>query len=216
MLRLFLVLSLWLLPSLSIASSFYVFIDDQKIFLSDIEVLPPFVEKAQAFIQGKSFSVLNKTQDRYGDAYAELFFDSQILQEALLERGWARRISGGKYKENEKAAITKRLGLWGLPEYEVKQANVVGKDIGSFQVVKGKVFGTYLAKKVLYINFDKDWKEDFTILIEKKDLRKMSREGFSPENLHGKTVMVRGLVEKYYGPMIKVIDINQLEILNDF
>ena len=72
--------------------------------------------------------------------------------------------------------------------------------IGTYQSITGVIHGIKESKKVTYINFDEDWKTDFTVLIDKKDW-----PGFASLNLKaGDRVTVRGWVESYYGPMIKI------------
>jgi hypothetical protein len=48
----------------------------------------------------------------------------------------------------------------------------------------------------IYLNFDKDWRKDFTVLIERKDGEAFKAAGIDPLALAGKKFRVRGWAER--------------------
>ena len=65
----------------------------------------------------------------------------------------------------------------------------------------------------LYLNFTKDWRTDFTIVIESKDVPAFTASGTDLKSLKGKRVRVRGWVEWRNRPMIAADHTEQLELL---
>ena len=62
----------------------------------------------------------------------------------------------------------------------------------------------------IYLNFDKDWRKDFTVLIERKDGDAFKAAGIDPKALAGKKLRVRGWIEWRNGPMIHVTHVEQI------
>jgi hypothetical protein len=67
----------------------------------------------------------------------------------------------------------------------------------------------------VYLNFDKDWRKDFTVLIERKDGEAFKAVGIDPKALAGKRLRVRGWIEWRNRPMIHVTHVEQIELLPD-
>jgi hypothetical protein len=65
----------------------------------------------------------------------------------------------------------------------------------------------------IYLNFADDWRSDFTISIERKDIPAFTEAGIDPKQLAGKQVRVRGWIEWRNGPMIAATHPEQLELL---
>lgn len=79
---------------------------------------------------------------------------------------------------------------------------------GDFGIVQGRLTAIKQAKKVYYLNFGEDWKTDFTVLVDVKDYATLV-----PADLTvGDVVTVRGWVEDYYGPMIKITHPAQIDL----
>jgi hypothetical protein len=83
--------------------------------------------------------------------------------------------------------------------------------LGKFIIVSGVVDNIYTSKKDTYINFGKDWHTDFSVQIENKLLKKQPE--FSVEKVTGKKISVRGWLEYYNGPFMKIYNIANIQII---
>ena len=91
----------------------------------------------------------------------------------------------------------------------------LGRLTRSYQLVEGVVAEVGESGGRLYLNFDKDWRKDFTILMERKDGEAFKAAGIDPKALAGKKLRVRGWVEWRNGPMIRATHAEQIELLPD-
>jgi hypothetical protein len=71
----------------------------------------------------------------------------------------------------------------------------LGRLTRSYQLVEGVVAEVGESGGRLYLNFDKDWRKDFTMLMERKDGEAFKAAGIDPKALAGKKLRVRGWVE---------------------
>ena len=161
--------------------------------------------------------------DRHGRALAHLHDGNGLwLQGELLRRGLARVYS---FRDNraliaemlalEAVARAARRGIWDHPFYAVRAAQPPELEIDRFTLVEGLVVAVAIVRKRAYLNFGADWKTDFTISIAPRDRRLFEREGIDLEALEGRVVRVRGWVESWNGPMIKVTHPEQIEVLDE-
>ena len=93
---------------------------------------------------------------------------------------------------------TKQIGCIWQNNNVVQNAKDI-KDTGRFMIVEGHVYDVYESYENIYLNFDQDWKTDFTVRIPKKDKDFKNIDLNSYEN---KMVQVRGFVEFYNGPSL--------------
>lgn len=158
--------------------------------------------------------------DRHGRLLAHLA-DAETgrwIQGTMLALGMARVYT---FKDNrsvipamlalERDARSAKRGIWGHPYYAVRTANEVGRDIGSFQVVEGRVFAVAERKNITFLNFDSNWHEDFTIVVRGRDRRTFRKAGMDLETLQGQRVRVRGWVKSWNGPTIEATHPEQIE-----
>lgn len=167
--------------------------------------------------------------DRHGRALAQVYVvkggERVWLQGELVSKGLARVYS---FPDNhacvdellarEAEARAKGTGLWGSWAYRVLDAGGVerlGRLTRSYQLVEGVVAQVGESGGRLYLNFDKDWRKDFTILMERKDGEAFKEAGIDPKALAGKKLRVRGWVEWRNGPMIRATHAEQIELLPD-
>ncbi|MGB0719842.1 MAG: thermonuclease family protein [Bdellovibrionales bacterium] len=104
----------------------------------------------------------------------------------------------------EDAARTEKLGIWSDTAMHVLTPDETDNRIGDFAIVEGRVESVTLKQNRIYINFGKDWRSDFTVTIAPEDKRDFSKAGIDPLSWGGKTVRVRGFLQRYNGPMIEV------------
>lgn len=160
-------------------------------------------------------------EDRYDRVRAQVFSeDGQWIQEELLKKGLARvEISPDRGECNrelyaaEAEARQAKLGLWADSAYAFRSPEQVAKDLGTFQVVVGRVLSTASNDGRIYLDFGTDWRRDFTVMIAGDDIKTFKHMGVDPLNYEGKLVRVRGIVQMQNGPMIAVGNPKQIELL---
>lgn len=145
--------------------------------------------------------------------------DGKWVQEEILLRGWGRVYS---FPDNrrivrqmlaiEKIARAQHLGIWADDYYAIQSPDKVGP-VGSFQIVEGKVLTVAKNKEMVYLNFQENWRTDFTVEIKLASVAWFLSEGIDIMQLQGQTISVRGWVENKNGPMIEVTHPEQIEIL---
>ena len=167
--------------------------------------------------------------DRHGYALAQVYVvkggERIWLQGELVGKGLARVYSFpdnhacvSELLAREADARTKGEGVWGSWAYRVLAADNVerlGRLTRSYQLVEGVVAQVGESSGRIYLNFDKDWRKDFTVLIERKDGDAFKAAGIDPKALAGKKLRVRGWIEWRNGPMIHVTHVEQIELLPD-
>lgn len=179
----------------------------------------------QALVQGRQVFLKfgGRRMDRYGRLLAHLYVDERTwVQGQMLQSGMARvysfpdnRAMVAEMLELEKAARKAKAGIWGDPFYQVRTPENLDRFIGTFQVIEGVVFDAAAVRGATYVNFEEDWRSDFTLFIRKKVLALFDEAGINPLMLKGKRLRVRGWLKKRNGPMIEVTHPEQLEILSD-
>jgi len=187
----------------------------------------PLAEEARARLAAM---VLNRSvqmsyggarQDRYGRLLAHLHLDDgSWVQARMIAAGLARvysfadnRACVGALLALEGDARQDRRGIWGLDYYAPLPAdNLVGllQLENSFQLIEGRVRDVAIVRGRVFMNFGADWREDFTITIAPRDLRKFAD---GPELYAGAWVRVRGWLKSYNGPEIIATHPEQIELL---
>jgi len=160
-------------------------------------------------------------EDRYDRVRSQVFTkDGTWLQLELLRQGLARvDISpdrGECYSElyaAEGEARAAHAGIWALPAYAIRTPDTLQNDVGTFQIVFGKVLTAEVKDGRAYLNFGPDWKTDFTVTISPDDLKAFRRMGVDPMGYQGRLVRVRGIVQWLNGPEIEIGNPKQIELL---
>jgi endonuclease YncB( thermonuclease family) len=161
--------------------------------------------------------------DRHGRRLAHLFLaDGTWIQGELLLAGMARVYS---FPDNravvaemlvaEGRARHARAGIWDNRWYAVRAADDLARDIGSFQLVEGRVVDAADVRGTVYLNFGADWRSDFTIKVAKRSRKRFDAAGFDLQALEGRIVRVRGWIDAYNGPMIEMTHPEQIEVLDN-
>lgn len=142
------------------------------------------------------------------------------VQASLVNRGLAITLPSAFTHEMsapllnyEAEARADKRGIW-AETVAVLNPESVKEKTGSFQIVEGKTYSVSSKNNIIYINFTRDWRSDFTIRIRKEDRIAFSRAGMNPLRLTGKKLRVRGFVEEYNGPMITATHPSQIEVLD--
>ncbi len=163
--------------------------------------------------------------DRHGRHLAHLFRDDGLwVQGAMLERGMARvytfpdnRMLAAEMYALESAARAANKGIWSLRYYQPRAADpeTLLRQLGSFQLVEGRVQAAAKVKGRVYLNFGDNWRDDFTATLAPKSARLYAKSGLEATALEGQRVRVRGWLRKRNGPMIEVSHPEQIETLKE-
>ena len=160
-------------------------------------------------------------QDRWGRALAHLFTDDgHWVQGSLLELGLARvysfadnRSLVGRMLAAEEIARRTGQGIWRHPFYAILDTKAAPDHTGRFALVEGRVLETAIVRGRAYLNFDEDYRTDFTITIARQDLQSFADSGIAPQDYAGRRIRVRGWLRWNNGPMIDVTHPEQIEVL---
>ncbi len=161
-------------------------------------------------------------EDRHGRLFAQAqTADGLWLADELLRLGHARVFTqpGGAERaaemlKAEAEARAARRGLWALAAYAVRGDEEAGRDADSFQIVEGRVLKAAAAREIVYLNFGRDIRRDFTVGIDRTAMRGFRRAGIDPKSLEGKRIRIRGWVLWRGGPYIGATHPEQLEVLD--
>ncbi|NKB19831.1 MAG: thermonuclease family protein [Alphaproteobacteria bacterium] len=159
--------------------------------------------------------------DRHGRLLAHLYLDDgKWIQGALLQAGMARvysfpdnRSRIAEMLKQETAARSAKRGIWGHPYYRIINHRQTGRHLRTFQLIEGTVVKAVIVRGRAYLNFDKNWRKDFTITMSPRTMRRFWRKGPAIDSYQGKTIRVRGWLKKFNGPMIEASHPEQIEIL---
>ncbi|MBI5893779.1 MAG: thermonuclease family protein [Deltaproteobacteria bacterium] len=187
-------------------------------------------DRNNGLVYGKKVRlVLCKSQprDKYGRLLAWVYVDDIFVNAALLKEGYAKILTippcgvekEDEFKNYEKEAAQKRLGLWAKDgrlldkSEEAIPAGEANRYIGKTKTVRGKVLNVFDSGKAIFLNFGEDYKKDFTVVIFRKNIKEFEQKGIDPFNFYkGKEILVTGKIKEYNGPEIVANDPSQIEI----
>lgn len=160
--------------------------------------------------------------NRMGQALAQVERDDGLwLQGVLLYAGLATVMTSESTPEQasrmyaiESDARKRKAGLWASTRWKVLSPTEAKDFVNEYRVVEGKVFSTAMRNNTFFINFDRDWKTDFTITVASNQRMAFSRAHVNLMGLNGKTVRIRGWIRNYNGPTIEVTHPQQIEVLD--
>ena len=124
----------------------------------------------------------------------------------------------GKLSLREAAARKAGRGLWAVSAYRVRDAadaEDLGRLVHSYQLVEGSVAAVGKGGGRVYLNFGADWRKDFTVSIERKDVATFADAGVDLKGLAGKHIRARGWLQWRGGPEIRATHSEQIEVLED-
>lgn len=161
-----------------------------------------------------------RTTDRHGALVAHVFVDGGWLQQSLIGSGLARvrtdadtAACAAPLLAAEAAARKAKRGLWALPGHRVRNAEELEADIGTFQIVEGKVASVAASRGRTFVNFGADYRTDFTITIAARDRKRMAKDGLDPMTWAGKRIRVRGWLSRLNGPEVELTHAAQIQII---
>ncbi len=179
--------------------------------------------------QGVELAFDARREDRHGRLLAQVFLargDGRLwVQGEMVDRGHGRAWSIGSNRTCARALVAREAaaravgaGLWRLDFYRVRPAipaDPVAKLKNAFAIVEGKVLRVASVGARTFINFEEDWRRDFTVTVPSRAVKLFGDAGIDLASLEGTRVRVRGWVETYNGPLIDVTHPEQIERLDE-
>jgi len=164
--------------------------------------------------------------DRHGRALGHMFIgvDQIWAQGAMLRAGLARvysfpdnRFCLSELYQIEAQARVDRVGIWdGEAFYAIRDGarpKILLERLDQYEIVEGRVINADRVRQRVYLNFGKNWSEDFTIVIERAGLRRFEEAGIDPLSFENALIRVRGWIEERDGPRIEITHPEQIELL---
>ena len=198
----------------------------------DFEIWPMADEAKDALetlVLGKQVTLAHggRAKDRHGRVLAHLHLAEggetgtrEWVQGAMLEAGFARvytfpdnRSCVPALLAREAVARAARTGIWTDPYYQIRAARPFDGADGRYELVEGRVVAVGEGRGRVYLNFGENWRDDFTVVIDREALALFEETGLDPDHLEGRRVRVRGWLRSWNGPMIDATHPEQIEIL---
>ena len=142
-----------------------------------------------------------------------------------MEQGLARayvlagnRACADELLTAERSAREAKQGLWAEAAYQVRQADKPGELLryrATFQVIEGKVVRVAHVRGLIYLNFDRYWRQAFSVSLRRDDRNLLGAYAGDPKLLEGRTVRVRGWIDQRGGgPLIDLSSAGHIEIMD--
>ena len=195
---------------------------EQVVNLAAIVVPKSVRAKAVSFLNDvlvdRKIVMKNAYKNRYGNLEGYVFANGKLLQNELIRQGLAYVYSLNdddkymkKMQEFEHIAMSSKAGIWAkdVAFFSALDKKQMLENKGEFALIFGTVLEVKKVRDKLFINFEKDWKTDFTVIIKKEHWKKFD-ENFL-RGLPGRKIRVRGWLESYYGPLLEIYNMVQIE-----
>lgn len=187
----------------------------------------PLAEEAKSaledLVQGRQVGLFTggASRDRHGRILAHVLRrDDLWVQGELLRRGLARvysfpdnRALIGPMLALEDGARRTQTGIWSHPFYAIRDKTTVARRTDHFEIVEDVVFRVETVRGVTFLNFEQDWRRDFTVKIDARTARLFDRYPINLSKLAGARIRVRGWVKWENGPMIEITHPEQLSVI---
>lgn len=112
----------------------------------------------------------------------------------------------------EERARAEQAGIW-ENLMAIRTPDSAAGFIGSFQIVEGRVESAALKNNRVYLNFGKNWRDDFTVTVAPEFKRSFAASGINLLDLNQGVVRVRGWLTEYNGPNMALDHPAALEVL---
>ncbi len=194
----------------------------------------PYAVEAKNFLQNL---VINKEvilvfdkekKDKYKRYLAYVYLkDGTFVNSKMLSEGLAHLYTFPKNVEKfeelhlaETLARKEKKGIWSHKRWKMQDANsnkpVEKFRFGKYQTFKGTVKDVAAVGNKIFLNFGTNWRTDFSVEINKKNLKYFKQEGINPATYYkNKKLIIRGILVPVNGALIKATHPQQLEVIHD-
>lgn len=204
---------------------------------SDAPSWPPEDEAVAALTRlalGRSVTLHPATRapDRHGRLVAHVSLENVALEKGrriwlqaeLLRGGHARAfglaqdfLCADALLEHERVAEIARKGLWAHTAYQPRPAYRTRELIrlrSTLQIVTGRVRKITVTRNAIYLEFGRDWRQDFTAGVRTGRASAWTTEQQKwLKSLERQHVRVRGFIERRNGPYIEIGHPSEIEVL---
>lgn len=117
----------------------------------------------------------------------------------------------------EATARATRAGLWASEEFHLRAGDDTDlpRLADSYAVVEGRVVSTGRAGSRRYIDFGRNHRTDFTVVIDARRSAAFAAAGFDLDRLRGRTIRVRGWLTAYNGAEMTLETPEEMEWADD-
>lgn len=167
----------------------------------------------------------NESPDRYGRRHVFAFLaDGRSVQGEMVAAGLApaRWLPGESecfqsLLAGEKPARDGRLGRWGGQQAAIAEADDPSllQRTGLYAVVEGRLVSVGHGAPMTFLDFGRDYRRDFTVMLSPQVAKGLAAAGVAVDELTGKRVRVRGVIEDSNGPAIRLNDAAEMEVIGD-
>ncbi|MGJ3263554.1 MAG: thermonuclease family protein [Salinarimonas sp.] len=109
------------------------------------------------------------------------------------------------------------LGLWADPAERVLQAGeqeALAASAGRFVLVEGVVRRVGVRERRTYLDFGFSWARGFTVIVPEPVWARLEAMGLDSDALEGRRMRVRGIIEMWRGPAVRITAAEAIEILS--
>lgn len=175
-------------------------------------------------LQGKTIRIagVSNRADRHDRWSARLYrggdnlwIDGKMIADGVLRVGAGPSPCRSALLKREADARKNARGLWGTSFKLLKAGDPdLANHAGRFAAVEGRIVSTGTGRRVVFLNFGKDWSADFTAIVTRPAGRSWRKAGFSPGKLSGQFVRIRGWLESRQGGYMRINEPAQIERMN--
>ncbi len=166
-----------------------------------------------------------RPKDRWQRHRAEIVVGENNLTLELVKTGLAivdpkeaDQLCNAHLRTSEQEARSNRVGLWSNPTnhpVEVRNTSELLQREGRFTLVTGRILTIGIRKNWVYLNFGRDWQNDFTATIPISIWRKLDSRQINEQKLKGKTVLLRGVLRHWKGPSMEITTPDSIEMFDE-
>ncbi|TBW40401.1 thermonuclease family protein [Siculibacillus lacustris] len=175
-------------------------------------------------VEGREIGLIDLGEDRHGRRRGHLLDEAEgrWIEADLVAAGWLRVVPGRDDRPcaaallgPEGEAIAARRGAWGAAFFAVRAADDtdLAAIVGSYAVVEGRVVSIGHSGGRTFLNFGPDFRRDFAVVLNDKDLERLKVRGFDAASARGRRVRVRGVVDGRGAPRITVEVPEEIELV---
>jgi len=189
------------------------------------EIGQPFYEEARnknkELVLGKNVRLdicKSEPKDKYGRLLAYVYINQTMVNRELLISGYARTLiippcgveKTEEFRQYQKAAMEKKLGLWGRKTHVITKDFIPASDAVRFiderKAIYGKVMGVREGRSAIFIEIGNTAKTGLRVVIFKQDEKNFRDNGIEPLTYYqGKKIVVYGKIKIYKGTLEVIV-----------